>query len=78
MKWFDRYPYLYNCAECGAKVKVSKQGEVTRTCNHMMATINAPRRVILTGDGTLNKAPFKMQLEWYFRKFLTRLTGRCV
>ena len=77
MRWLDKYPYLYNCAECGAKVKVNKQGEVTRTCNHT-ATINAPRRVILTGDGTLNKAPMPMRIEWFVRKLLTRMTGRCV
>jgi len=76
--WFDKYPYLYNCAECGSKVKVSKSGEVKRTCNHVTASVNAPRRVILTGDGTLNKSPVKVQLEWYVRKFLTTMTGRCV
>jgi hypothetical protein len=75
--WLDKYPHLYNCSECGAKVKVNKQGEVRRTCNHT-TSINAPRRVILTGDGTLNGVPFSMRIEWHIRKFLTLLTGRCV
>ena len=78
MKWLDKYPWLYNCAECSARVKVDKQGKVTRTCNHLNAAVNAPRRVILTGDGTLNRAPFKMRLEWHIRCLLTWLTGRCV
>lgn len=77
MKWLDKYPHLYNCSSCGSKVKISKQGEVTRTCGHT-TTINAPRKVILTGDGTMNGVPFKLRLGWYFRKVLTRLTGRCV
>ena len=76
--YFPQFPYLYNCAECGAKVKVSSKGEVTRTCKHTTATINAPRRVILTGDGTLNGVPYSMRVNWYVRKFLTWLTGRCV
>jgi hypothetical protein len=78
MGWLDKYPWLYNCSICKARVKVAKDGKVTRTCNHTTASINAPRRVILTGDGTLNKAPFKMRWEWHIRKFLTWLTGRCV
>lgn len=78
MGWLDKYPYLYNCGECGAKVKVNKQGEVTRTCNHTTATINAPRKVILTGDGTLNGVPLSMRMGWHIRCLLTRLTGRCV
>lgn len=78
MRWLSKYPYLYHCSQCGSKVKVSKQGEVTRTCKHTTATINAPRRVILTGDGTLNKAPLKMRLDWHVRRFLTWATGRCV
>lgn len=77
MGWLDKYPYLYNCAECGAKVKVKKD-KVTRTCKHTTATINAPRRVILTGDGTMNGVPYSMRVNWYVRKFLTWLTGRCV
>jgi len=78
MRWLSRYPHLYNCAECGAKVKVSKTAEVTRTCSHTTATINAPRRVILTGDGTLNQQPLKVRLGWNLRKFLTWATGRCI
>lgn len=74
---FPQYPYLYSCAECGAKAKVNLDG-VKRTCNHTTASINAPRKVILTGDGTLNRAPIKVQLDWHIRKFLTWLTGRCV
>jgi len=74
---FPQYPYLYNCAECGAKVKVKSTG-VKRTCNHTTAEINAPRKSILTGDGTMNGVPFKMRMEWHLRKFLTRLTGRCI
>lgn len=77
MRWLEKYPYLYHCSTCKAKVKVNPQGEVTRTCKHT-TTINAPRKVILTGDGTLNRAPFKMRLEWQIRKLLTRITGRCV
>lgn len=77
MGWLDRFPYLYNCAECGAKVRVTKD-KVTRTCKHNTAKINAPRRVILTGDGTLNKLPYRMKVEWYLRKWLTLATGRCV
>jgi len=78
MRWLDKYPPLYNCSECGAKVKVSKTGEVTRTCNHTTATINAPRRTILTGDGTLNGVPWKLRIDWHIRKLLSSLTGRCV
>ena len=74
---FPQYPYLYSCAECGAKVKVTKD-KVTRKCNHTTATINAPRKSLLTGDGTLNGVPYRLRLDWYIRKALTRLTGRCV
>ena len=74
---FSQFPYLYSCSTCGAKVKVNKSGEVKRTCNHT-TSINAPRKVILTGDGTLNKAPLKMQIDWHVRRLLTWLTGRCV
>ena len=77
MRWLARFPYLYNCAECGAKVKVKTNG-VKRTCNHTTATINAPRRVILTGDGTLNQQPLNVRLGWSLRKLLTRISGRCV
>lgn len=73
----SRYPHLYNCSLCGAKVKVT-DGRITRTCKHTTAAINAPRRVILTGDGTMNGVPITMRINWYIRKFLTALTGRCV
>lgn len=75
---FPQFPYLYSCSECGSKVKVSKDGEVKRSCNHNEATINAPRKCLLTGDGTMNGLPFKMRLEWKLRKWLTRLTGRSI
>lgn len=75
---FPNYPYLYSCAECGAKVKVTKDGKVTRTCNHGTATINAPRKSILTGDGTLNSLPRVRRWEWALRRLLTRLTGRSI
>jgi hypothetical protein len=78
MKWLDKYPYLYNCSVCGAKVKVKPTGEVTRKCNHTTATVNAPRKVILTGDGTLNGVPASQKFGWHFRKLLTALTGRCI
>jgi len=78
MRWLDKFPHLYNCSVCGAKVKVNRKGEVTKTCNHTTASVNAPRRVLLTGDGTMQGVPFKLRLEWHIRKFLTRLTGRCV
>ena len=74
---FRQYPYLYNCADCGAKVKVKLEG-VKRTCNHTTATINAPRKCLLTGDGTLNGVPIKMRLNWHVRRFLTWATGRCI
>lgn len=74
---FSKYPYLYNCAECGAKVKVNESG-VKRTCNHLTANINAPRKSLLTGDGTLNGVPYRVRVEWHLRCFLTRLTGRCI
>ena len=74
---FPQYPYLYSCAACGAKVKVKLDG-VKRTCNHTTATINAPRRSLLTGDGTLNGLPLKTRLAWRIRCLLTRLTGRCI
>lgn len=77
MGWLDKYPYLYNCAECGAKARVTKD-KVKRTCNHTTATINAPRKVLLTGDGTLNGVPMTVRLDWHLRRFLTWLTGRCV
>ena len=73
----SKYPYLYSCAECGAKAKVT-QTKVTRTCSHSTATINAPRKSLLTGDGTMNGVPYKVRVEWFVRKVLTRLTGRCV
>lgn len=75
---FAKYPYLYSCAQCGAKAKVNKQGEVTRSCNHNQANINAPRKVILTGDGTMNGLPRSVRFGWHFRKLLTALTGRCI
>lgn len=75
---FPQFPYLYSCAECGAKVKVSEHGDVKRTCNHTTATINAPRKSILTGDGTLNGVPFKMRMAWRIRCLLTRMTGRSI
>ena len=77
MRWLDKFPHLYNCGECGAKVKV-KGDEVIRTCKHTTAAINAPRRSILTGDGTMQGVPYRLRVEWYIRKFLTWLTGRCV
>lgn len=77
MRWLDKYPHLYNCAECGAKVRI-KADKVRRTCKHTTATINAPRKSLLTGDGTLNGVPYRMRLEWHARKFLTRVTGRCI
>jgi DNA-directed RNA polymerase subunit RPC12/RpoP len=75
------FPYLYNCAECGAKVKVKVRGEtveVRRTCNHANAVVNAPRRVLLTGDGTMSSLPWRIRLAWKVRVFLSWLTGRCV
>lgn len=74
---FRQYPYLYNCAVCGAKVKVKTNG-VKRTCNHTTATINAPRKSLLTGDGTLNGVSLRKRLEWRLRCLLTRVTGRCI
>ena len=74
---FPQYPYLYSCAECGAKARVTKD-KVKRTCNHTTATINAPRKGLLTGDGTLNGVPMTVRLDWHLRRFLTWLTGRCV
>lgn len=73
---FPQYPYLYSCSTCGKKAKVTPT-KVKRSCNHT-TTINAPRKVILTGDGTLNKQPLKMQIDWHVRRFLTWATGRCV
>lgn len=77
MAWLDKYPYLYNCAECGAKVKVT-ESEARRTCNHETAKINAPRRALVTGDGTLNGVRWKLRWEWRLRCLLSRVTGRCV
>lgn len=74
---FPQYPYLYSCAECGAKARVTKD-KVKRTCNHTTATINAPRKSLLTGDGTLNGVPMTVRLDWHLRRFLTWATGRCV
>lgn len=73
---FPQFPYLYSCSTCGKKVKVKADG-VKRTCSHT-TTINAPRKVILTGDGTLNNQPLRMRIDWNIRKFLTWATGRCI
>jgi len=75
---FPQFPYLYSCAECGAKVKVSQHGKVTRTCSHKTAPINAPRKSILTGDGTLNSLPRTQRWAWTLRCWLTRFTGRSI
>jgi hypothetical protein len=73
---FPKYPYLYSCSTCGAKANVTTD-KVKRSCNHT-TTINAPRKVILTGDGTLNSVPYKVQFSWHLRRFLTWVTGRCI
>lgn len=75
---FPQFPYLYSCAECGKKVKVKTTGEVKRSCNHTTATINAPRKCLLTGDGTMNGLPRRVRIEWTLRRWLTRLTGRSI
>jgi hypothetical protein len=75
---FPQFPYLYSCAECGKKVRVKKTGEVKRSCSHREATINAPRKSILTGDGTLNSLPRRQRWQWTVRCWLTRVTGRSI
>jgi hypothetical protein len=76
---FPQYPYLYSCSECGRKIKIDKHThEVKRSCSHNYATINAPRKSILTGDGTLNRLALRMRWEWALRCWLTRLTGRSI
>lgn len=77
MGWLDRFPYLYNCEVCGAKVKVHEHG-IKRTCSHATAKVMAPRRALVTGDGSLNAVGWKLRWEWRLRCWLTRLTGRCV
>lgn len=75
---FPQFPYLYSCSECGKKVKVNKHGEVKRSCSHREATVNAPRKVILTGDGAMNGLPRRVRWGWTLRCWLTRLTGRSI
>ena len=43
--------FPYACAHCGAEVKVSPEGDITRTCTHHGQTIVAERTSILYGEG---------------------------
>jgi hypothetical protein len=73
---------LYYCAECKRRVRVTPvEGEepvIQRFCEHHDAQIIAPRRAILTGDGTINSLPPMQRAAWNMRSFLSNLTGRNV
>ena len=43
--------FPYACAECGAQVMVSGQGDISRVCTHHGATVIAERTSILYGEG---------------------------
>lgn len=78
-----KFPHLYYCEECGAKVTVKARGIgveplVIRSCQHGCAQVIAPRRAILTGDGTLGKLPVHRRIAWHLRSWLSNLTGRCI
>lgn len=67
-------PPLYYCEECLVGVTVKGDPPVViRHCEHADARIIAPRRAIISGDGTLN-APNKMRMA--FAKAKANLTGR--
>lgn len=70
---------LYYCSECGKAVKVigTEQPIIKRSCGHSGMVI-APRRAILTGDGTLGSLPIGKRIAWQFRSWLSNVTGRCV
>ena len=51
--------------------------EIVRKCGHS-GTVIAPRRVLLTGDGDLNRVPFLARLAWTLRCWASNLTGRCI
>jgi hypothetical protein len=73
---------LYYCAECKRRVRVTPvEGEepiIQRFCEHHDAQIIAPRKVILTGDGTINGLPVTERIAWNFRSYISNLTGRNV
>lgn len=43
----------YTCAECGAEVIVSQDGEITRTCEHTEAKIILNLEAVCVGDGSM-------------------------
>ncbi len=82
----DRFPPLYECAACGAPVKVTPVdgGEpiIERRCGHAAAAIWANRKVTLRGKGALDAMnPVQrgaIRLTLTLRQFLSALTGRSV
>lgn len=72
---------LYYCAECKRRVRVKavEGGEpiIQRFCEHT-GQIIAPRKAILTGDGTINSLPPMQRAIWNFRSCISNLTGRNV
>lgn len=75
-----RFPPLYYCSVCQATVHVTAGAHVviTRSCKHATATVIAPRRAVLTGQGNLSKAPLRTRWQWALRSWATRVTGRCI
>lgn len=73
---------LYYCAECKrrVRVKVVEGGEpvIQRFCEHHDAQIIAPRKAILTGDGTVSSLPPMERAAWNARSWLSNITGRNV
>lgn len=73
---------LYYCAECKRRARVTpvEGGDpiIQRFCEHHDAQIIAPRKAILTGDGTIKSLPPLERAAWNARSWLSNVTGRNV
>lgn len=79
-KWIDTNVGLplYYCAECRRPVRVEGDPPVIRRpCGPECegATVLAPRRSILAGEGGLNFKD-RVRVSWY--QVMATITGRCV